>query len=155
MGNERNARDVGVSIFTRETKPLREVRANDIAVEHFHALSEPPQLRHQRVGDRGLSRTRQTRQPNHTHDAPPYASFKIDDTSDRVNSSGNTSPFARISRTRVPERTSLSLGACGHVFIDATLLHPLQKKLCSKKSVSISRSPGKSSSKIFCASYVP
>ncbi len=52
-----NACDIGVAIFATETQTLGQMRAHDIAVEHFDRPSLPLQFKPKVPGDCALSGT--------------------------------------------------------------------------------------------------
>src|SRR5580704_634261 len=102
-----------------EAEALREVCANNVAVENLDLLAMRPKLRRQGLCQRRFSRSGQTRKPEHhaffllrhmthvsTRAESRYAAMRIAATSGLENSGGGGSPLVRSSRTRVPERMS-------------------------------------------------
>jgi hypothetical protein len=64
MGDEPDAPDVGVAIFSRKPEALGEIGAHDVAVEHFHFETGRAQLRLQKPCERRLASTRQAGEPD-------------------------------------------------------------------------------------------
>ena len=62
-GDPADARDVDVAVLLREAEALREVRADDVAVEVLDDEAAPLELRLDDVRDRRLARARQAREP--------------------------------------------------------------------------------------------
>src|ERR1700693_314111 len=56
--------DVGITVFFRESQPLREVCPNLIAIEQLNLPSARLELGPQRIGDGRLAGTRQSREPH-------------------------------------------------------------------------------------------
>src|SRR5207253_3888000 len=75
-------------------------------------------------------------------------------TSGRVNSGGRSAPSSSSFLTAVPLNVWCSSFGCGHVRVEAMPPHAEQKKVCSKRRISIPSSPGVYSSKMRCAAYV-
>src|SRR4051794_10835782 len=63
VGDERDPADVGVAVLLRETETLREVLADDVAVENLELRPSGAQLLHEQVRDRGLPRAREPGEP--------------------------------------------------------------------------------------------
>ena len=59
-----DALDVGVAVLLGEPEALGEVRAHDVAVERLDHAAASLELRNHEVGDRGLARARQAREPD-------------------------------------------------------------------------------------------
>src|SRR5215211_6406976 len=156
--DERDAADVRVAILLREAEALREVLADDVAVEHLERHAALAQRLDELVGDRGLARAGEAREPEGealvvAHPIPSlYASIRISATSSRENSCGGLSPASSISRTFVPDRNRWDSCGCGHVFDEPIPSHSWHQNVCSKNSGVIPSSFRSMSSKIRCAS---
>ncbi len=64
FGDEADAPDVGAPILRRQAEVGGERLSDHVAVEHLDALAGLDELLLERVGQRGLARRRQTRQPD-------------------------------------------------------------------------------------------